>query len=113
MPLTIDCGHRLLVQRERGMDMPLNVKWHKQTLMLENNLFHLPTIQQLLLTEVMAEAQVLSGENLEQRHVTEIVPSTELALRPNSLLVSGLESLSAIEQEDLVNLAGIVVVGSG
>ncbi len=81
--------------------------------MLENGLIHLPTIQQLLSTEVMAEAQIVSGENLGQRHVAEIVPTTGSALRPYSLLVSRLESLADIQRANLVNLAGIVVVGGG
>jgi hypothetical protein len=82
--------------------------------MLETSLTHLPTIQQLLETEVMAEAQIIFGENLGQRHVSQVIASlTPAPSRPHSLLVARLEGTDSFDRTELANLAAVVVIGGG
>src|SRR5277367_2913042 len=85
-----------------------------QVFMLETSLTHLPTIQQLLETEVMAEAQIIFGENLGQRHVSQVVASlTPAPSRPHSLLVTRLDATDGYDRAELANLAAVVVIGGG
>jgi hypothetical protein len=82
--------------------------------MLETSLTHLPTIQQLLDTEVMAEAQIFFGEGLSRRHVSQVIASlTAASARPQSLLVTRLETADVFDRTELTNLAGVVVIGNG
>jgi sugar diacid utilization regulator len=81
--------------------------------MTESSLAYLPTLQQLLETEVMAEAHVLSGENLNQRHISQVVSKLTPAPRPHSLLVARPELILAKEHANLGQLAGVVLLGLG
>jgi PucR family transcriptional regulator, purine catabolism regulatory protein len=78
--------------------------------MTDPSLAYLPSIQQLLETEVMTEAQILSGQDLLSRPVSQIVTSLRQPLRPHSLLVCRLESIAVKDGAGLVGLAGIVLV---
>ncbi len=81
--------------------------------MSEPSLAYLPSIQQLLDTEVMAEAQLLAGHDFLDRPVSQIVTSLVQPLRQHSLLVCRLENIAVKDVNSLAGLAGIVVVKAG
>jgi hypothetical protein len=80
--------------------------------MFETNILHMPTLQQLLSTEVMAEAQIVVGSDFSQRQITQVTSSVSTATRPGSLLVVALHEVSTLTRADLINLAAVIVLGS-
>jgi hypothetical protein len=81
--------------------------------MTESSFGYLPTLQQLLGTEVMAEAHVLVGENLNQRFVSQIISTLSPLSRVHSLLVTSADAIAQKDFPNLHGLAAIVVVGQG
>ncbi len=69
-----------------------------------------PTIQQLLNSDSMSEAQILWGENLLQRPIFQVVTSLVPRPRPGSLLITRPMTLAQSEISALPDLAGIVVI---
>jgi hypothetical protein len=78
--------------------------------MSEPSLAYLPTIQQLLETDVMSEAHVLTGQNLLNGAIAQIATSLSHPVRPKSLVVSRLENISLKDGSALAGVAGIVIV---
>ena len=78
--------------------------------MIESSYVYLPTLQQLLGTEVMAEAHVLVGQSLQQRHVSQIISSLGPASKARSLLITRSNSVSAKDRAYLAELAGVIAV---
>lgn len=78
--------------------------------MTESSLAYLPTLEQLLETEVFAEAQVLAGEGKLNRLVSQVVSGFNPAPRPDSLVVTRLEAIAAKDHVHFPGLAGLVLV---
>src|SRR6516162_5860569 len=78
--------------------------------MTESSLAYLPTVEQLLETEVFSEAQVLAGEGGLAKVISQVVLGFNPPPRPDSLVVTRLESLSSKEQTYFSQIAGIVLV---
>jgi len=81
--------------------------------MTESSFGYLPTLQQLLGTEVMAEAQVLVGDSLNQRYVSQIISTLSPLSRVHSLLVTSADAIAPKDFPHLHGLAAIIVVGQG
>jgi PucR family transcriptional regulator, purine catabolism regulatory protein len=78
--------------------------------MIESSLAYLPSLQQLLETEVFSEAQVLLGEAKLAKLVSQVVSGFSPPPRPDSLVVTRLEAFNAKDQVHFSGLAGIVLV---
>ncbi|MBS1955908.1 MAG: helix-turn-helix domain-containing protein [Cyanobacteria bacterium SZAS-4] len=78
--------------------------------MLDAQLFHQPTLRQLLNSEALAEAQVLYGDDLIDRPVVQVVASLTPAPRAGSLAVCRMETLVGLEAAALDGLSALVII---
>src|SRR6516162_2601506 len=80
--------------------------------MSESSLAYLPSLQQLLATEVFAEAQVLVGDTQLDKLVSQVVSGFGPQLKPESLVVTRQEAISAKDHALFSSLSGLVLVRS-
>jgi hypothetical protein len=73
---------------------------------------HQPTVRQLLLSETMSEAQVLYGEELLDRHVTQVVSSFNSMPRAGSVLVLRMEHAPIRDAAAIKDIAALVIIRS-
>ncbi len=78
--------------------------------MVDVQLFHQPTLRQLLNSEALAEAQVVYGEDLLDRPVVQVVASLSPPARAGSLVVCRLEALLAVEGAALTGLSALAII---
>ena len=78
--------------------------------MEHQHLSHQPTLRSLLTTEALAEAQVLSGENLLERPIVQVVSQLEPPPSHGSLVVISHQHLDTSKLAQIQGLAGIVIV---
>ncbi len=71
---------------------------------------HQPTIRQLLSCEALSEAQVLSGHDLLDRTVLQVVTSLTPPPRAGSLVVTRIEALSCQDRSCLSTLSGLAII---
>ncbi len=71
-----------------------------------------PSVKQLLSSDSLAEAQVLVGNELLDRQVSQVVSSIGAEPRPGSLVVTRSDVLSKIELSALSQLSALVIVKS-
>ncbi|MBC7996514.1 MAG: hypothetical protein IAF58_01125, partial [Leptolyngbya sp.] len=69
-----------------------------------------PTLRQLLSAEAFAEAQLLYGEDLIDRPVSQVVSNLASAFRSGSLLVNRVEAFEGKELENVADLSAVVVI---
>ncbi len=78
--------------------------------MEHQHLSHQPTLRSLLTTEALAEAQILSGENILERPIVQVVSQFEPPPSPGSLVVISQDQLDASKVAQVQGLAGVVFV---
>ncbi len=78
--------------------------------MLDVQLFHQPTLRQLLNSEALAEAQVIYGDDLIDRPVVQVVASLSPPPRAGSLAVCRMESVLGVEATSLKGLSALAVI---
>jgi PucR family transcriptional regulator, purine catabolism regulatory protein len=78
--------------------------------MLDVQLFHQPTLRQLLNSEAMAEAQLVYGEDLLDRPVVQVVVTVSPTPPAGSLAVCRLESILGVEASSLKGLSALAVI---
>ena len=78
--------------------------------MLDVQLFHQPTLRQLLNSEAMAEAQVVYGDDLIDRPVVQVVVNLAPSPRAGSLAVCRLEAILGVEADSLKGLSALAVI---
>lgn len=81
--------------------------------MIQARTAHQPTVRQLLHSETMAEAQVLFGDDLLERYVTQVVSSLTPPPRAGSLVVLRSDPSSVRDPGMLKDLAALVLIRSG
>ena len=91
-------------------DAPLKTKYN--CYMIKARTAHHPTVRQLLHSETMAEAQVLFGDELLERSVTQVVTTLNPPPRAGSLVVLHSEPGSVRDAVALRDLAALVVIRS-
>ncbi len=69
-----------------------------------------PSVKQLLTSDSLAEAQVLVGNDLLDRQVSQVISSIGAEPRPGSLVVTRSDVLSKIEMSALSQLSALVIV---
>jgi hypothetical protein len=69
-----------------------------------------PTLKQLLQTEALAEAQIISGKEFLDRSIVQVVTALTPSPRPGSLLVIKPTTLGSQDSAALRELAGVVVI---
>jgi purine catabolism regulator len=80
--------------------------------MTESSLAYLPSLKQLLETEVFAEAQLLAGDAKLGKLVSQVVSGFNPVPKPDSLVVTRLDSISAKDHVHFSSLAGLVLIRS-
>ena len=78
--------------------------------MIKAHSAHHPTVRQLLHSETMSEAQVLFGDDLLERHVTQVVSSLNPQPRAGSLVVLRSDPGSIRDNVVFKDLAALVLI---
>lgn len=78
--------------------------------MLDVQLFHQPTLRQLLNSEALSEAQVIYGDDLIDRPIVQVVATLTPLPRAGSLAVCRLESVLGVEASDVKGLAALAII---
>jgi len=78
--------------------------------MSDPQIFHQPTLRQLLNSEALTETQVIYGEDLLDRAVVQVVATVTPPMRPGSLVICRTEALSSVVASSLYNLAALVLI---
>lgn len=78
--------------------------------MLDVQLFHQPTLRQLLNSEALAEAQVVFGDDLVDRPIVQVIANLSPTSRVGSMAVCRLDAVLGLEGSDLKGLSALALI---
>src|SRR5580700_9589830 len=78
--------------------------------MSDPQIFHQPTLRQLLNSEALTETQVVYGEDLLDRAVVQVVATLTMSMRSGSLVICRPDMLSGLATVSLEDLAAVVLI---